>query len=581
MRAFKFLFILIIATCLPGCTSHIPYPSTILQAESVMNTRPDSALLILREMMDTIHIYPKETQMYWHLLTIQARDKLYITHTSDSVINQIVKFYEECDDKNKLITAYYYQGSIYRDMNDVPKALKAFQKALDVNVPKHDLSIKAYNQMGSLFMRQGLYDEVIRVNRIAIELYTQQEKETKASYAWRDIARMYDMKGKMDSAFYYYKKAYHTALADKDSAKYYGILSESAEAYRKMGMIDSARQILSMSLKQPKIRNKAHIYMILGDVYEDLQCWDSAYYYRQKVLETNNIHKKFDNYIGLGWIEKARGNEKQALHYLEKALWLNDSIQKITRTEEIAKINSLYNYQHTEAENNRLQLKQEQHEKMLLAAALIILTAAMLCVWLVISRQQERKKFKDNEEKLKQLHKLAEQQNQTILEANKEKIKELENTLQDNTQQKGELEKQMAHIQVELLKWQNQGIQLSINQKELAVKALTATDAYIRFRRVSLGEKIEIKASDWSELRSEINLTYPNFLTNLQELYPKMSLVETRICLLTKIGMPPAHIAKVLGYSRSSITTARDRLYKKIFGMDGTAEKFVDFILNA
>lgn len=435
--------------------------------------------------------------------------------------------------------------------------------------------------MGSLFMRQGLYDEVIRVNRKAIELYTQQEKETKASYAWRDIARMYDMKGKMDSAFYYYKKACHTALADKDSAKYYGILSESAEAYRKMGMIDSARQILSMSLKQPKIRNKAHIYMILGDVYEDLQCWDSAYYYRQKALETNNIHKKFDNYIGLGWIEKARGNEKQALHYLEKALWLNDSIQKITRTEEIAKINSLYNYQHTEAENNRLQLKQEQHEKMLLAAALIILTAAMLCVWLVISRQQERKKFKDNEEKLKQLHKLAEQQNQTILEANKEKIKELENTLQDNTQQKGELEKQMAHIQVELLKWQNQGIQLSINQKELAVKALTATDAYIRFRRVSLGEKIEIKASDWSELRSEINLTYPNFLTNLQELYPKMSLVETRICLLTKIGMPPAHIAKVLGYSRSSITTARDRLYKKIFGTDGTAEKFVDFILNA
>ena len=82
-------------------------------------------------------------------------------------------------------------------------------------------------------------------------------------------------------------------------------------------------------------------------------------------------------------------------------------------------------------------------------------------------------------------------------------------------------------------------------------------------------------------LRSEINLTYPNFLTNLQELYPKMSLVETRICLLTKIGMPPAHIAKVLGYSRSSITTARDRLYKKIFGTDGTAEKFVDFILNA
>ena len=571
----------IIIVFLTSCTTSTPYPSAMKQAEECMNTRPDSALVLLESITNSICQYPEETQMYWNLLTIQAKDKQYIVHTSDSLINRIVEFYDTNGDKSKLMLAYYYQGRVYRDMNDAPRALKAFQKAEELQVPDWDLLTKVYSQMGYLFAYQRLYDEAIKVNQKNIIIYNKLQKEHKAAYAWRDIARMYDMKGKMDSAFYYYKKAYHTALADKDSAKYYGILSESAEAYRKMGMIDSARQILSMSLKQPKIRNNAHIYMILGDVYEDLQCWDSAYYYRQKVLETNNIHKKFDNYIGLGWIEKARGNEKQALHYLEKALWLNDSIQKITRTEEIAKINSLYNYQHTEAENNRLQLKQEQHEKMLLAAALIILTAMILCVWLVISRQQERKKFKDNEEKLKQLHKLAEQQNQTILEANKEKIKELENTLQDNTQQKGELEKQMAHIQVELLKWQNQGIQLSINQKELAVKALTATDAYIRFRRVSLGEKIEIKASDWTELRKEINQAYPNFLNNLQELHSRMSLVETRICLLTKIGMPPAHIAKVLGYSRSSITTARDRLYKKIFGTEGTAEKFVDFIQNA
>ena len=485
MRTIHIILLVTILSWLTSCTTSVSYPTAILQAEECMNTHPDSALTFLQTMEDSITDYPEEVQMYWHLLTIQAKDKQYITHTSDSQINQIVQYYEGYGDKAKLMLAYYYQGRVYRDMNDAPRALKAFQKAEELQVPDWDLLTKVYNQMGYLFAYQGLYDEAISVNRKSISIYNRSGKENKTSYAWRDIARMYDMKCIKDSASIYYKKACDIALANKDTNRYHGILSELGGIFYEMGKHETAKQILLEIVQKPTIKNKSHIYSYLGNIYEDNQQWDSLYYYRKKAIEEGNDKKKYANFFSLGVLEKKRGNTKQALEYLEKALWLNDSIQKITRTEEIAKINSLYNYQHTEAENNRLQLKQEQHEKMLLAAALIILTAAMLCVWLVISRQQERKKFKDNEEKLKQLHKLTEQQNQATLEANKEKIKALENILQDKTQQKGNMEKQMAHMQVELLKWQNQGIQLSINQKELAVKVLTATDAYMRFKRVS------------------------------------------------------------------------------------------------
>lgn len=581
MKFLSSIIPMIIIVSLASCTPSAPYPSAMKQAEGCMNTRPDSALVLLESITDSIYQYSKDTQMYWHLLTIQAKDKQYIVHTSDSLINRIVEFYETHNDNDKLMMAYYYQGSVYRDMNDAPRALKAFQKVVEWDSSNNTILVKAYNQMGTLFMRQGLYDETIEVNRKAIEGYIKQGKKNKTSYAFRDIARMYDMKELKDSALFYYKKACHIALADNDTSRYYGILGEMAGQYYKLGCVDSAYHILQSIIRQSHIRKQSHIYTTMGNVYEEYSRLDSATYYWHKAIETGDIHKKFDNYINLGWMEKKRGNTKKALEYLEKALWLNDSIQKITRTEEIAKINSLYNYQHTEAENNRLQLKQEQNEKMLLTAALLVLTASTLCVWLAISRQQERKKFQKNEEKLKQLHEQTEQLNQATLEANKEKIKELENTLQDNTQQKGELEKQMARMQVELLKWQNQGIQLSMDKRELDIKALTTTDVYRLFKRVSMGEKIEIKASDWTELRKEINQAYPSFLNHLQELHSRMSLVETRICLLTKIGMPPAHIAKVLGYSRSSITSARNRLYKKVFGTEGTAEKFVDFIQNA
>ena len=541
MRTIYVILLVTILTWFTSCNTSVPYPTTMQQAEECMNIHPDSALTLLQGMEDNIKDYPEEVQMYWHLLTIQAKDKQYITHTSDSLINQIVQYYEEYGDENKLMMAYYYQGSVYRDMNDVPKALKAFQKALERKVPNNDLLIKAYNQMGTLFMYQGLYDEVIRVNRKAIELYTRQRKETKASYAWRDIARMYDMKGKTDSTFHYYKKACHTALADNDSARYYGILSESAEVYRKMGMTDSALQILSLSLKQPRIRNKAHIYMILGDVYEDLQCWDSAYYYRQKALDTDNIYKKFDNYVGLAWIEKARGNEKQALHYMEQALWLNDSIRRITQTEAVAKINSLYNYQHTEAENARLQLSKERYEKMVLVVVLIALVAVWGCVYLVMGWKKERLRYQENERKLQEWQ-------------------------------------EKDRLKWELQQLRSREFQLAVDEQELAVKALRNSDVYRLFRRISLGEKMELEAKDWTELRKEINKAYPHFMANIQGMNPKMSLVETRICLLAKIGMTSTQMARVLGYSKSGVTSARDRLYKKMFNEKVTEEGFAAFI---
>ena len=68
------------------------YPHTLQQAESVMNAHPDSALHLLQDMADSLTMLPEEAQMYYHLLTIQAKDKQYITHTSDSLINPSYRF---------------------------------------------------------------------------------------------------------------------------------------------------------------------------------------------------------------------------------------------------------------------------------------------------------------------------------------------------------------------------------------------------------------------------------------------------------------------------------------------------------
>ena len=70
------------------------YPERLQRASQLVEARPDSALGYLDSLGMPLSGLPEEARMYAQLLRIKANDKLYIPHTSDSVINRIVKFYE-------------------------------------------------------------------------------------------------------------------------------------------------------------------------------------------------------------------------------------------------------------------------------------------------------------------------------------------------------------------------------------------------------------------------------------------------------------------------------------------------------
>ena len=61
--------------------------------------------------------------MYYDLLDLKVNDKMYVRHTSDSLIKRITAFYEVYGDRDKLLESYYYMGRVYRDLNDAPEAL--------------------------------------------------------------------------------------------------------------------------------------------------------------------------------------------------------------------------------------------------------------------------------------------------------------------------------------------------------------------------------------------------------------------------------------------------------------------------
>lgn len=116
--------------------------------------QPDSALVLLSLSEAERPEVPEEVRMYRCLLIVRANDRLHISSTSDSLLLPVVRFYEKYGNRERLTQAYYCLGNIYRDMNDVPRALKTFYQAVEIGEQtKLDGTVgNAYEQMGTLLV---------------------------------------------------------------------------------------------------------------------------------------------------------------------------------------------------------------------------------------------------------------------------------------------------------------------------------------------------------------------------------------------------------------------------------------------
>lgn len=59
-----------------------------------------------------------------------------------------------------------------------------------------------------------------------------------------------------------------------------------------------------------------------------------------------------------------------------------------------------------------------------------------------------------------------------------------------------------------------------------------------------------------------------------------MSELEYHTCLLIKLRIAPTDIASVLARDVSTISTLRNRLYKKVLGPNGGAKEWDEFLLS-
>lgn len=110
-----------------GCGRHSGASEKLDLAESLMDSRPDSALDILNS-VNVETLYGKRNKARYALLKSMALDKNYVDTTNFDVLQPAIDYFLRKGSADEKLKTYYYEGRIYQNQGDDDSAMQSFMR---------------------------------------------------------------------------------------------------------------------------------------------------------------------------------------------------------------------------------------------------------------------------------------------------------------------------------------------------------------------------------------------------------------------------------------------------------------------
>ena len=506
------------------------YPKELSAIDSLSESRPDSALKLLKRLPER-SLDSDADRMYYALLKIKTANNLYEPQ-KDSTIFRVCDFFEDSKDKDKYRESCYYLGKYYVEHSDAPQALKCFQTALDLSDESTPLSFKSkvYSQSGTLFLYQDMLEDALRMYQKSYSCDSILKDTLNMVHGLRDIAQTYKYLGEINKSISSLQRAYTMCETTECKGIQPTISFVLASLLYEKGDKSSASNIfpkeieISESLKPP-------YYCLAARLYLDEDKIDSAIACCHRIMNLDNIYSKQTvlSYILDYYVSKE--NADAALPYIKSYMKVSDSLNLCESSEAVSKMQSLYNYNLREKELNRLKI---ERDAMKYTFTIVVLSLLFLLLFFVYMNNRRKKKIADYE---------------SLCEHLEEMYKDVCSDKDCN----------------------NVSTCLNQNPEE---RSLVHVYDIIRLR---LDTKEHITDADWAEIRDTIESVTPGFRSRVYQKYP-LSEHDFKICMLIKIGFFNADIAVIMCRQPSTISMSRQKMYKKMTGKDGTAKDFDKYI---
>lgn len=560
-------------------------------AESLMQRYPDKALAVL-DSMEVPSPSNKLQYASWCLLITQARDKNYIKHTSDSLINIALAYFEKQDDPFRKATALYYEGRVNHDMDNADEATELYLQARDVAVGTKDYKLLYLinSHLGSLYAYRNLANLALEAYEKAHNYSIQLQDSALISYSYSYLGRVSALKEDWQKGLDFYKKAIDIA-EESESIKALILASgEISTVYNAMSMLDSSIYYLKETMTIEEKCNCSSLpqtYLGIGKAYYFMSQFDSTHFYLNKALNTTNPYTKQEAIQTLYYLCRDLGKLEDAIRFNEQYWIYKDSIESINRSTKIAEIQMKYDQEKLLNINNRL-------ENSVLWVAVISLLIICIVVLIYYNKLLTKKGIIEEKENMLQRRLAQLHENESLIEENENHIKallsqlenfvgsqeqlkaqreEIERICQNNatlqTQNEilqGDIKKYIANLkergEEELKKHENLIIENIYLQKRLRYLCSELVNHITILSDLKSDPKF-IKESQWPKIFDSMNIVYPNLIDRLRKDF-SLSDSDILMCCLIKLQLSNSIIAELVGISPSSVTKRKQRLKERI-----------------
>ena len=166
------LVLLLILLSTAGCNRRSSVDEKMDLADSLMMSKPDSALMVL-EGIPASDVKGKETSARYALLKSMALDKNCIDTTTFDVLQPAIDYYIEHGTPDEQLRTYYYQGRIYQNQGDDDSAMQCFMRGKEYCQGVSDTLTMANLMVAQATIQYKIYkiDDFIKNNLEAANLY--------------------------------------------------------------------------------------------------------------------------------------------------------------------------------------------------------------------------------------------------------------------------------------------------------------------------------------------------------------------------------------------------------------------------
>ena len=573
---------MLIFMSLSSCSNR-KYEQTITRADNLMELSQDSArsaLAILDSIRPDLSKMGKSTQMRYQLVYAKGMNKGYVDFTTDSLMKEIVDYYDNHGTCQQQMLAHYLLGCVYRDLGDSPASLSCYNDAVEkVDTTSSDCDYKlltrVYEQQGALFLSQSMPQNALSAYQKA-EKYAWIAKDTlSAVLSYEHLGNIYEYMDNMNKVIEVYENA---------SRRYrqYGYPVQSARA------LGGAIQALILTKQYAKAKKYMDVFEAESGYFQKDSCYSyinySHYYYLkglycleshsdsakywftkcQEFAKTNN-NKSFSAYAWYLYYIKHQQMDSVA-KYSEQAFAYNDSANLDMERDLMQKMQAIYDYDRWKNVAHNEEIKATRANLTLLVSILVSVSVIIIGILTFLVYRKKRKlELQEKEEQenlIRQQIDDTKQELELLRTVNDRKIADV---IKEKEQTINKLKEDLKDIRD---KYSNS----SLSDVDILLKE---SSIYKRIKYLELHPKETMRENDWIELEETIEQLIPSFIPLLKN---RLNVIAYRICLLVKLEISTSSIAILLGLSSSAISKYRKVMLEKLCGRSGKPKDFDEYI---